>query len=136
MELKWRHPNCWWNWYTFLGMSHKKWRLSLRNCGLTVCFDPHFFSAQLNGDWWLEHLIWCLSMISFEQIYVKNLQFVENVINKCWRRTFKLSNNVSHSSRVICSAILPPGSVVHKSTLWPSNVFGFFFKSSFLFHRK
>ena len=33
---------------TFLGMSLKKWRLSLRNCGLAVCFDPHFFSAQLN----------------------------------------------------------------------------------------
>ena len=31
-------------------MSLKKWRLSLRNCEQAVCFDPHFFSVQLNGE--------------------------------------------------------------------------------------
>ena len=34
---------------TFLEMSLKKWRLRLRNCGRAVCFDPHFFSVQLNS---------------------------------------------------------------------------------------
>ena len=53
-------------------------------------------------------------MISFEQIYVKNLNFIEKVNNNCWRRIFKLSKNVSHSLRVKNGAMSPLDGVVNK----------------------
>ena len=56
--------NCWWNWCnTFLRMSLKKWRLSLRNCGRAVCFDPHFFSVQL-FNWTVSNKFSTLSPLS------------------------------------------------------------------------
>ena len=64
---------------TFLGMSLKKWRLSLRKCGRTECFDPHFFSAQLNGE------AWRLTTRALNRIATDNSWRFKHDSNSKWR---------------------------------------------------